>query len=154
MVTTYLLWDPHPTLSFTKSYISLIEKKYKQGKFYDWGVEYCGRIIGTCGFTSFSVENNSAEIGYVIGSPYWGLGIATEVVKRVIEYGFSELSLNRMEAHFIIGNERSFAVMKKCHMTYEGTLRAAVFAKGRYADVGVASILRSEYESLRDMGAF
>ena len=37
--------------------------------------------------------------------------------------------------------------MKKCGMTYEGTLRQRLYNKGRYVDVGLCSILKSEYAS-------
>ena len=83
-VPEFLLWNPHPSLGFTKKYLSIVDKKYKRGEFYDYAVEYQGKMIGTCGFTSFSLENNSAEIGFVLNPGYWGRGIATEAAKLVI----------------------------------------------------------------------
>ena len=153
-VSEYLLWNPHESLEQSRAYLMLIEKKYKRYQYYDWGIEYQGKIIGTCGFTSFSVENNSAEIGYVINSAYWGRGIAVEAVKRVIEFGFDELLLNRIEGRYMAANERSLSVMKKCGMTLEGIYRKAMYVKGMYRDIGVASILREEYISSKKLGTF
>ncbi len=144
-VTEYLLWSPHPDRGYTKRYLALIEKKYRLGEFYDWGVELNGRIIGTCGFTSFTVEHNIGEIGYVLGKQYWGLGIAAEAARRVIAFGFEELSLNRIESKFMIGNERSLRVLQKCGMKLEGVMKEAVYAKGKYRDVGISSITAKEY---------
>ena len=151
-VTEYLLWSPHTTVQHSRRYLMLLEKKYRRCEFYDWGVEYNGHIIGTCGFTSFSVENQSAEVGYVLGYDAWGQGIAAEALRAVIKYGFEVLGLNRIEGRYMKGNDRSLSVMKKCAMTYEGMLRSSVFAKGAYRDVCVCSILKSEYNNAQKLG--
>lgn len=148
----FLLWSPHPDKAYTKKYLEHLDKRYRRGEFYDWGIEYEGKLIGTCGFTSFSIENNSAEIGYVLNKRYWGLGIAREVARMVIEYGFSELMLNRIEAKYMIENEASRRVMEKCLMTSEGILRSAIYSKNSYRDIGVYSILRDEYFKFRCEG--
>lgn len=153
-VSEYLLWSPHESVAQSRVYLMLLEKKYKRCEFYDWGIEYNGKIIGTCGFTSFSIENNSAEIGYVLSSKYWGQGIAAEALKRVMEFGFSELGLNRIEGKYMAANERSLSVMKKCHMTLEGIHRQAMLVKGAYRDIGVAAITRDEYCALIRLGTF
>ena len=149
----YLLWSPHPNKSYTKKYLDHLDKKYRRGEFYDWGIEYDGKMIGTCGFTSFSIENNSAEIGYVLNKAFWGKGIAARVARMVMEYGFLELGLNRIEAKYMVENDSSSRVMEKCLMTSEGVLRSAVYSKNKYRDIGVYSILREEYFKLRSSGS-
>ena len=151
-VSTYLLWSPHESPSFTKRYLSYVDYRYKKGEFYDWGIEYNGHIIGTVGFTRFSLDNNSAEIGYVLSSKFWGIGIATEAVKRILEYGFFDLSLNRIEAHYMIGNDASRRVMDKCRANFEGIMKEAVFAKSKYHDVAVMAITRGEYLKNKKLG--
>ena len=110
-------------------------------------------MIGTCGFTSFSIENNSAEIGYVLNKNFWGKGIAPKVARMVMEYGFVELGLNRIEAKYMVENDSSRRVMEKCLMTSEGVLRSAIYSKNRYRDIGVYSILREEYFKFRSNGS-
>ncbi len=144
--TKYLLWYPHATIRDTKRFLSVINKKYREGDFFEWGVEYQGKMIGTAGFTSFNLLANSAEIGYVINPEYKGMGIATEAARAVIKFGFEALKLNRIEARYMTANTKSFRVMQKCSMTYEGTLRRAVMSKSGYSDVGYAAILREEYK--------
>ncbi len=153
-VTQYLLWKPHITLSDTRRYLRCVERKYRRGEFYDWGIEYQGHIIGTCGFTSFSVMDDSAEIGYVLASEFWGIGIAAESLKKVLEYGFLKLHLNRIEGRFMSENERSLSVMKKCGMSLEGILKSKMLVKGAYRDIGICAITRSEYNNLLKLGTF
>lgn len=143
----YLLWEPHASIEFTREFIEIVISKYKSGEYNDWAIIYKehNKMIGTCGFTRIDEENNVVEIGYVINPNYWGLGIATEAVEKIIEFAFAELQANRVEAKFIFGNEASLAVMKKVGMKFEGYQREAMLVKGRYKTIGTASILKSEY---------
>ncbi len=146
-VTRYLLWDPHPNENYTHRYLSYLQSRYRAGDFYDWAVVMRDtyKMIGTCGFTRFSIESNSAEVGYVLNPDFWGMGIAPEVVSKVLEFGFNELDLNRIEARYMVGNDRSRRVMEKVGMTFEGVNREAMHVKGRYVSIGVCSILKSEF---------
>ncbi|MBE6599357.1 MAG: GNAT family N-acetyltransferase [Ruminococcaceae bacterium] len=149
-VTRYLLWDPHESETYTYKYLTYLQSRYRAGDFYDWAVVMRDtyKMIGTCGFTRFSVESNSAEVGYVLNPDFWGMGIAPEVVSRVIDFGFCELGLHRIEAKYMVGNDRSRRVMEKVGMTFEGVNRESMHVKGKYVSVGVCAILRSEYNKM------
>ena len=71
----------------------------------------------------------------------------TEALKAVIGHGFMGMNLNRIEAQHETTNPASGAVMRKCGMRHEGTLRQRLYNKGRYVDVELYAILRSEYSS-------
>ena len=102
-------------------------------------------MIGTCGFSKIDFSNNVGEIGYVINPDFHGKGFATEAASRIIAFGFDKLDFHRIEAKFIVGNDASFSVMKKCGMTYEGAMRGGMLIKGKYCDIGICSILNNEY---------
>lgn len=144
-VSKYLLWHPHTDKNYTRFYLNFLSVRYRKGEFYDWGVEIDGKMIGTCGFTAFDVDNNSAEIGYVLNSKFWGKGIGFEAASAVIKFGFEVLKLNRIEVHYLIGNTASEALSKKLGMSFEGIHRGAIKCKGEFRDVCVAAILRDEY---------
>jgi len=146
-VTEYLLWDVHPAESYTQRYLSYIQTRYRAGDFYDWAVIWkrTDKMIGTCGFTRFNTEANSAEVGYVLNPAFWGIGVAPEAVKAVMRFGFSELNLHRIEARYMAKNQRSRRVMEKVGMEFEGIARDSMFVKGRYVSVGTCAILRSDY---------
>lgn len=150
-VTKYLTWYPHADRGFTREYLQYLGNRYAAGMFYDWAIVYDpdGKMIGTCGFTSFNCFSDSAEVGYVLNPDYWGKGIAHEALERVIEFGFSELHLHRIEAKFIQGNERSLRLMESVGMTFEGYMREAMMVKREHVTVGICSILASEWESAR-----
>lgn len=147
--TEYLLWSPHPDIEFTKNYLAFVIGKYKAGECYDWAIVLDGeeeKMIGTCGFARIDFSNNVGEIGYVVNPEFQNCGYATEAVREVMRFGFDTLELHRIEGRFIIGNEKSLAVMKKCGMQYEGTARGSMLIKGLYRDIGTAAILRDEFE--------
>lgn len=150
-VSRFLLWDAHPSPKYTLKYLAYLQGRYRAGEFYDWALidRKSGKMIGTCGFTSFDFQNNSAEVGYVLNPDYWHCGIAAEALFEVLHFAFAVLGLNRVEAKYMLGNEDSRHVMEKCGMTFEGVARDAIFAKGRYISIGICSVLRREFLKTR-----
>ena len=143
----YLLWDPHESIEYTKSFIDIILAKYKVGEYNDWALvlKESKKMIGTCGFTRIDERNGVAEIGYVLNPKYWGKGLATEAAHKAIEFAFEELGVNRVEGKFIFGNEASQRVMNKIGMKFEGYQRESMFVKGKFKTIGISSILKREY---------
>lgn len=86
-----------------------------------------------------------AELGYWIGKPYWSQGYTTEAARAVLEYGFRELKLHRIYAHYMAHNPASGRVMEKLGMTYEGRLRGHILKWGTFYDVVAYSILEDEF---------
>lgn len=88
----------------------------------------------------------SAELGYWIGVDFWGQGYMSETARRVIQYGFEDLGLQRIDAWHFMSNPASGRVMQKAGMKFEGTMRQHILKWGEFVDVVSYSILRSEYE--------
>ena len=76
-----------------------------------------GRLIGIVLY--FDEKDGACEIGYGIGSAYWGKGFATEAVRRFLAYLFEEKGLRTVTASFFTGNDASRRVREKCGMTYQ-----------------------------------
>jgi len=66
----------------------------------------------------------------------------TEVVKRIVEFGFEKMNLIRIEACCLLCNIGSAKVMEKVGMRYEGTLRKTLFVKGSHIDLVMYSIIK------------
>lgn len=149
-VTKYLTWNPHPNVEYTKDYLVYLSHHYKLGDFYDWAVvlKSQNKMIGTCGFTRFHFSHDVAEVGYVINPEYRGRGFAPEALSEVIRFGFETIGLHRIEAKYILGNEASRRVMEKAGMRFEGISRDGMKIKERYRDIGVCSILASDFASI------
>ena len=146
-VTKYLTWSPHSSLKETERYINLLQKKYADGSFNDWGLIHkeTGKFIGTCGYTSFDTSKNAGEVGYVLAKSFWGQGLAAEAVKAVIDFGFKNFGLVSFFAKHMEGNDASGKVMQKCGMKFEGMYRHSMFIKGEFKNIVVYNVTKEEF---------
>ncbi|NUU64146.1 GNAT family N-acetyltransferase [Paenibacillus agri] len=98
-------------------------------------------IIGSCGYNSLDFENEKAEIGYDIAKSFWGKGYASEALSSLLDYAFSSLKLNRIEAKVDPQNVNSIKLLQKLNFTFEGTLRQYERVDGKFNDLNVYSKL-------------
>ncbi|KAI8011465.1 putative N-acetyltransferase p20 [Camellia lanceoleosa] len=86
-----------------------------------------------------------AEIGYVLGSNYWGRGIVTQAVKMAARSVFVEWPhLERLEALVDVENKGSQRVLEKSGFQREGVLRKYYLQKGRARDTVIFSLLSTD----------
>ena len=105
-----------------------------------------GSIIGRCGLHNWNIEHRRAEIGYAIEEErFKRKGLMTEAVSTIIDYGFSKMNLNRIEALVGIGNTPSLKLMTKYKFKKEGILRQHYNTCNTYEDSVLFSILYNEY---------
>jgi [ribosomal protein S5]-alanine N-acetyltransferase len=103
-------------------------------------------IIGRCALHNWNKEHKRAEIGYVMEDQlYRGKGLMSEAVGAIIDYGFNELKLNRIEALVGTGNAPSLMILKKFNFKKEGCLRQHCYVSGKFEDSALFSRLYCEY---------
>ncbi len=141
---------PYPYLrDHAVQWISGHDSDRRDGNAYCFAI--CDRENGTLyGSISLSIKKPNgavAELGYMIGREYWGNGYATEAVRGIIEYAFSELMLHRVYAVHLGSNTASGRVMLKAGMKYEGTMRDHIFKRGRYEDAVIYGIVNMDFDT-------
>jgi len=146
-VARHVLWDAHRSIHQTRAYIRFLIRQYRNASPATFVIVLrdTGKVIGTIGFMWLQTDNRSAEVGYSLSRAYWNQGIMSEALKAVVEFGFTQLSLNRIEAQHESDNPASGRVMAHAGMRHEGTLRQRIYNKGRFADVELYAILRSDF---------
>ena len=87
-------------------------------------------------------------MGYALGKPFWGQGLATEATSRMLKWGFEEQGLKVIHANYFARNTASGRVLEKVGMTKEGTLRRREKKWGKFEDLTNYSILFEEYIEL------
>lgn len=98
-------------------------------------ITFEGKVTGLIGLhPSSDVYRGTAELGYWIGEPYWGQGIASAAVAQVIPIGFEQLNLRRIHASVYEHNHASMRVLEKNGFQREGVARAAVLKNGQVLD--------------------
>lgn len=96
-----------------------------------------------------------AEVGYGLARAMWGHGIASEAVRAVVTYGFTQLKLNRIYARTIADNHRSVRLLEGLGFAREGTQRQhSLEDDGRFHDSAMYGLLRSDWgeEPLAGLG--
>jgi ribosomal-protein-alanine N-acetyltransferase len=143
----YTSWPAHESTDDTREFLNHVLALYKNGEVAPWGVVYKadGKLVGTCGFLDWYLDSSRAEIGYALSNAYWGRGLMTEAVRRIIAFGFRKMELNRIQGRCEVENIGSSRVMEKAGMKLEGVLREHEYAKGRYLDMAMYSVLRREW---------
>ena len=146
-VTKYLSWETHKDIKDSEDIINMWVSNYADNSVYNWVIELkeTNEAVGNISIVKLEDTNKCCEIGYCIGSKYWNKGITTEAFQSVIDYLFREVGINRICAKHNIENIASGEVMKKCKLTYEGTLREVKFKYNRFCSLAVYSILKSEW---------
>ena len=112
-----------------------------------WAIETMeGRLIGTCELR-VTPRAARAELGIAIqDKSQWNMGFGTDVVKLVLEYGFEDLELNRIELTTDEDNVRGRRCYEKCGFMEEGLLRQHRRVEGRFGNTVFMSVLREEWE--------
>ena len=94
-----------------------------------------GNLLGGIGLDpQVDVYRHSAEIGYWLGRPHWGRGVATMAVGAICRYGFERLGLARIHARVFAPNLASARVLEKAGFELEGRCRDAVCKNGQLLD--------------------
>lgn len=103
-------------------------------------------VIGSIGVRIQDFEARIADMGYWIKKSEWGKSYATEACKRMIKFGFEELSAHRIWAWAAAENSASTRVLEKAGLSKEGVLRDDILVRGEYFSKCMYSILESEYK--------
>ena len=108
-----------------------------------FAIEVNGEAVGGIAIERGSdIETHSAEIGYWLGEPFWGRGIATAAVRGITARAFEETDLYRVSAWVFAWNPASMRVLEKAGYHREGTLIRSAVKDGVLLDRVVYAITR------------
>jgi len=125
---------PHPyTHAEAEQWLTICESN--RGPTTNFAIVVDGEAIGGIGCRVLDDVNcKTAEIGYWLGEPLWGHGIATAALAQATDYAFRTFGLERIEAMVFEWNPASARVLEKCRYTLEGRLLRSIFKDGQMAD--------------------
>ncbi|MFZ4402477.1 MAG: GNAT family N-acetyltransferase [Pseudobdellovibrionaceae bacterium] len=149
-------WDhgPKPASELTKINFKNIIKPQKERRtkdtFYDLGVfDKNGSLVGAVSVMEVVRGiSHTAFLGYRIFNNYWRLGYGKEAVSAMLDIGFNEIKLHRIEAGIEPGNIRSIKLAKTLGMRREGLKKRAIFLRNHWVDL-IMYTLTSEDMSIK-----
>jgi len=109
----------------------------------DFAIAARHEVIGGIGFhRQADVYRLSAEVGYWLGEPFWGRGIATRAVQALTQWVFATTPVVRLYAHVFEWNPASARVLEKAGYSLEGRMRRSVVKNAQIIDQLVYAIVR------------
>lgn len=100
------------------------------------------RLIGTCGFCSWSLAHAHAELAYDLAPAYWGRGLMRRAVEQVLSWAFDTAHFHRVHAFVMTSNAPSIRLLEALRFEREGTLRHFRIARAGACDFHVYARLR------------
>ena len=133
--------------------ISLFKSRYEEQQGIRWAIRLksSGRLIGTCGFNSWSSKMRNAVIGYDLLPEFWRKGYSSEAVRAIINAGFAGIlpcgELHRVQADTVPGNRASESLLRRLGFKEEGLRRECGYWKNKFHDLKCFGLLRSEFSA-------
>lgn len=113
-----------------------------------WGLALrdTNTLIGTVTLFNLSRSNGRAEIGYAMGSAYWGKGYMNEALTGLIVHAFDVMNFRRLEADVDPRNNASIRTLERLGFQREGFLRERWHVGGELQDAYFYGLLKREWQ--------
>jgi RimJ/RimL family protein N-acetyltransferase len=102
--------------------------------------------IGLVSLFKIDQKNLNCMIGAYIAPEYQNHGYVKEALSMIIRFAFQELNMHRIYGHVIDFPGKILKVDAAVGITYECTLKEAMYTNGRFFDVHVIALLREVWE--------
>ena len=146
-VMRYCGIGPYEEPAETSEQFDWFDRVNHQGQGVRWAMlrKEDGLFIGDLGYHNYDASHHKAELGYKLGRQFWRQGLTAEVMPLVLDYGFTAMGLNRIEALVEPDNEASLGLLARFGFAREGVLRDYEYEHGRYVDLVILSLLKREW---------
>ncbi|MCE7999069.1 MAG: GNAT family N-acetyltransferase [Rhodobiaceae bacterium] len=124
---------PHPYPDGgAEEWISGHRERRAAGEDWPFAIEVGDKLVGAVGLSR--TESGPFEIGYWIGEPYWGKGIASEAARVLVEFAFDILGLDHLVSGHFKDNPASGRVLIKVGFLRSGEEKRFCLARGEEID--------------------
>ncbi|MBQ4821600.1 GNAT family N-acetyltransferase [Aquimarina sp. MMG016] len=117
---------------------------------YVYAIEKDSSFIGLIAIRIGNSKYKIATVWYKINPEFWGKGYATEALMGILNFGFEELNLHRIEAGCAVNNLGSIRVLEKVGMIREGNKRKVLPLKSGWSDNYEYAILDEDWYKTKD----
>lgn len=137
-------WEPPKqdsfyTLEHWQHFIDAFLKVRAEGSTQRWALslkaDHHDSIIGTITLSQiFRGPFYSAMLGYSIDQAHEGRGLMHEALLAVISMAFDELGLHRLQAAYVLNNQRSASVLQRLGFEIIGTAKQYLYIHDAWRD--------------------
>ena len=139
----WLDWSTSP--GDTADHIRHSLERYRESNGFSAGIWVGRELGGAIGLHAIDPRHRSSSIGYWLSQNFRGSGIATESVRAIVNAGFEQYNLHRIEIRCATGNDKSCAIARRLGFTHEGILREAEWLYDHFVDLAVYAMLEQDW---------
>ncbi|WP_040213742.1 GNAT family N-acetyltransferase [Clostridium polynesiense] len=129
-------------------YFEKVKAMYEAKKAIRWAIidKETGEFSGEIGLYNIDFYSNNTEVGYTIKRDCWRKGIALECSRKVSEFAFQEIQMNKIIAMIDSRNRPSIKLVEKQGFHKDGVLREHYYNHKDevYVDICVYSLLKKD----------
>jgi len=145
MILEHIGKEPARTIKEAEEFFTRVDQEINSNKTILWGLSIKTEpdiLIGTICYWNIQFADYRAEIGYILNPAFWRKGLMKEAIKKILEYGFSDMHLHSIEARINADNLASAAVLESTGFIKEGYLKEEIFYRGKFLDTIIYSRLQ------------
>ena len=150
-VTRYSFIDTFVRRKQAADFIRTFTDKFSTGRGIRWVIldKKTNAFVGTIAYRYLYKYDLRGEIGYILAKEHWGNRYIPEILPGIIEFGFRNLGLRRIEAVVSPDNIRSIKILRKAGFKKEGYFRHHQYWKRKSWDVIPFALLKEDWEKAK-----
>lgn len=115
------------------------------GKNVRFVIDVDGEAVGSVSLFGFDELARHAEVGIAVVAESRGKGIGTAAISQIVEFAFVRCNLRRVHLQAIASNLGAIRAYERAGFVIEGRQREHAWVRGRYEDIVVMGLLRSDW---------
>ena len=125
-ITAYMA-PPPPTLAKFAGFVLWSHQQREKGHGLCFGIVPDGMTtaVGILQVRSLDSTSSSAEWGFVLSAHFWSTGLFSDAANRLVEFVFTTLLVDRLEARIAQRNGRASAAVQKLGAQFEAVLASS-----------------------------
>ncbi|CAH0525779.1 GNAT family N-acetyltransferase [Vibrio hippocampi] len=148
-LSEWLAWPAHAeNEEFFLNFIKRSLHDYADGKSLVCAIFFQDELVGNISFNRIDHELSKVEIGYWLRDDYQGKGIISKSVSKLINFAFSELSMQKIQIATAVGNQPSRSVCIRMGFSLEGIITRAENLNGNVVDHAIYGLSRAEWTKI------
>jgi [ribosomal protein S5]-alanine N-acetyltransferase len=145
-----MIWEAHRDRAETLRFLERQRDELVGGTGVTWAIEHEGSVIGLIALSNITwqllaLRIDRAELGYWLGPPSWGRGLASEAARAATKWGFEALGLHKITIGCAEANARSRRVIEKLGFRFLALAQEDFWRDGRWQDVGRYELTAAEW---------
>jgi [ribosomal protein S5]-alanine N-acetyltransferase len=148
-VMRYWSTSPFAALGDAEALAKKIIGGYEEASFLQLGVveKASGLLIGTCTIFAHHEVSRRAELGYALNREFWGQGLMAEALECIVDYAFTTIGLNRLEADIDPANHASAKALLRLGFKQEGFMPERWIVNDVLSDTAFYGLLARDWHA-------